>query len=171
MKKIALLYWRKGGNIEKSAEIIYRQFDAEIIDLFALDEFDAEKIYNYDLLILGGSTVGAENWEDATNDNKWNKFFRTVQKLDLSNLTVAAFGLGDQVLYPDHFVDGLGVFYEEMAKTKARIIGFWPTEGYQFTNSDGAHEGLFYGLALDADNEAEKTEGRARKWVAQLKRR
>jgi flavodoxin I len=169
MKKTALLYWGKGGNVEKSAQIIYHQFDAETIDLFVLDEFDVNKINNYDLIILGGSTVGAENWQDATNDNKWNEFFRTIQKMDLSGLTVAAFGLGNQVLYPEHFVDGLGIYHEEMSKTKARIIGFWPTDGYQFTNSEGAHNGMFYGLALDGDNEPEKTESRARKWVAQLK--
>ncbi len=170
MKKTALLYWVKGGNVEKAAKIVYRQFDAKTIDLFALDEFDVNRINDYDLVILGSATVGAENWEDATNDNKWNEFFRTVQKMDLSNLTVAAFGLGNHVLYPHHFVDGLGIYYEEMTKTKAGIIGAWPTEGYQFVNSEGAHDGLFYGLALDGDNEPEKTEERARKWVAQIKK-
>lgn len=170
MKKTALLYWVKGGNVERAARIIYHQFDAETIDLFALDEFDIDRINDYDLLILGSSTVGAENWEDTTNDNKWNEFFRTVQKMNLSNLTVAAFGLGNHVLYPNHFVDGLGIYHEEMTKTKARIIGFRPTEGYQFVNSEGAHNGMFYGLALDSDNEPEKTEVRAKKWVAQLKK-
>ncbi len=170
MKKTALLYWVKGGNVERSAKIIYQQFDAETIDLFALNEFDVSKINDYDLLILGGSTVGAENWEDAASDNKWNEFFRTVQKLDLSRITVAVFGLGNQVLYPNHFVDELGVYHEEITITKARIIGFWPTEGYQFANSEGAHNGMFYGLALDGDNEPEKTEARAEKWVAQLKK-
>ncbi len=170
MKKTALLYWVKGGNVERAARIIYQKFDAETIDLFALNEFDVSKINDYELLILGSSTVGAEKWEDATNDNKWNEFFRTVQKMDLSNVTVAAFGLGNHVLYPHHFVDGLGIYHEEIAKTKARIIGFWPTEGYQFVNSEGAHEGMFYGLALDGDNEPEKTEVRAKKWVAQLEK-
>ncbi|GMT44205.1 MAG: flavodoxin [bacterium] len=170
MKKTALLYWVKGGNVERAARIIYQQFNAETIDLFALDEFDVSKTNDYDLLILGSSTVGAEHWEDATNDNKWNEFFRTVQKTDLSNITFATFGLGNQVLYPNHFADGLGYFHEEITKTNAKMIGKWPTEGYQFTDSEGAHDGLFYGLALDADNEPEKTEGRAQKWVAQLKK-
>jgi len=170
MKKTALLYWVKGGNVERSARIVYRQFDEENIDLFPLDEFDVNKINDYDLVILGSSTVGAEKWEDATNDNKWNEFFRTVQKMDLSNITFATFGLGNHVLYPNHFVDGLGFFQEEIIKTNGRIIGKWPVEGYQFTDSEGVQDGMFYGLALDGDNEAEKTEGRARKWVAQLKK-
>jgi len=170
MKKTALLYWGKGGNVERSAKVIYRQFDPETIDLFPLDAFDVNKIGDYNLVILGGSTVGAENWEDTSNDNRWNNFFRTVQKMDLSNITFAAFGLGNQILYPAHFVDGLGFFHEEMAKTNARVIGEWPVDGYHFTDSEGMHDGKFYGLALDEDNEPEKTEERAKIWVAGLKK-
>jgi len=170
MKKTALLYWVKGGSVERAARIVYHQFDAETTDLFALDEFDIGKINDYDLVILGSSTVGAGHWEDTTNDNKWNEFFRTVQKMDLSNITFATFGLGNQVLYPNHFVDGLGFFQEEIIKTNAGITGRWPVEGYQFTDSGGMHNGMFYGLALDSDNEPEKTEARAEKWVAQLKK-
>lgn len=170
MEKTALLYWVKGGNVERAARIIYHQFDAETIDLFALDEFDIGKINDYDLVILGSATVGAENWEDATNDNKWNEFFRTIQKTNLSNIAFAAFGLGNQVLYPNHFVDGLGFFHDEISKTNAKLVGRWPVEGYQFTDSKGVHQGMFYGLALDSNNEPEKTEARAEKWVARLKK-
>jgi flavodoxin long chain len=170
MKKTALLYWGKGGNVENAAHIIYRQFDPDTIDMFALDEFDIDKITDYGLVILGGSTVGAENWEDASNDNKWNTFFRAIESKDLSGVTFAAFGLGNQVLYPAHFVDGLGIFHDEMTRTHARVIGQWPVDGYHFTDSKGAHDGKFYGLALDEDNEPELTEERVQKWVALLKK-
>jgi flavodoxin I len=171
MKKTAILYWGKGGNAEHAAQVIYRQFDPESTDIFALDTFDVNNIGNYDLIILGGSTVGAENWEETSNDNRWNNFFRTIEGKDLSQVTFAAFGLGNQVLYPAHFVDGLGFFHEEMAKTNAKkIIGQWPVEGYNFTDSKGAHDGHFYGLALDEDNESEKTEERVKAWVAGLKK-
>ena len=156
--------------MEHAAKVIYGLFDPETTDLFALDAFDPDKIGDYDLVILGGSTVGAENWEDTSNDNLWNNFFRKIQHKDLSGVTFAAFGLGNQVLYPEHFVDGLGFFHEEMSKTNARVIGEWPTEGYRFTDSEGAHDGKFYGLALDEDNEPEKTEERAKAWVAGLKK-
>ena len=170
MKKIALLYWGKGGNVEHAAQIVYKQFDPETIDLFDVPSFDLNNLGNYDLLILGGSTVGAENWEDATDDNKWNKFFREIQHKDLSGIKVAAFGLGNQVLYPEHFVDSLGIFKDELSKTNASLIGQWPTEGYKFTDSEGMHAGMFYGLALDEDNEPGLTEERAKKWIAQLKK-
>lgn len=170
MKNIALLYWGKGGNVEHAAQVIYNLLGSENADLFDVESFDISTLKNYKLLILGGSTVGAENWEDATNDNMWNKFFREIQAMDLSGLKVAAFGLGNQVLYPEHFVDGLGIFKAEIDKTKATIIGEWPTEGYKFTDSEGMHDGMFYGLALDEDNEPELTEERAKKWLQKLEK-
>jgi len=170
MKKTALLYWVKGGNVERAAHIIYRQLDPETTDFMPLDEFNVEDIDRYELVILGGSTTGAGNWEDTSNDNLWNNFFRTIRHKDLSSVTFAVFGLGDQVLYPAHFVDGLGFFHEEISKTNARIIGRWPVKGYRFTDSVGVEGDRFYGLALDEDNEPEKTEERAKVWVAQLKK-
>ncbi len=170
MKKVVLLYWGKGGNVEKAANTIYQQFDPEIIDIFPLDNFNVENLDQYKLVILGGSTVGAENWQDATNDNMWNNFLRKIENKDLSKLTFAAFGLGNQVLYPNHFVDGLGFFNEEISKTNAKVIGKWPTEGYSFTDSEGEENGMFYGLALDEDTEPELTAERAKKWTDELKK-
>ncbi len=166
MKKIVLLYWPKGGNTENAAEKIAKAFDN--IDVFDIKSFNAEDIKNYDLIITGASTVGAENWEDASDDNEWSRLDLEMRKQDLTNKYVAFFGLGDQVLYPDHFVDVLGLFEEEYQNMNAKIIGRWPTDGYRFTDSDGAKDGMFYGLAIDEDNEDELTEERAKKWAAQL---
>jgi len=170
MKNIALLYWGKGGNVEHAAQVIHTLLGSETTDLSDIERFDLKNLKNYKLIILGGSTVGAENWQDATNDNMWNKFFREIEKMDLSGLKFAAFGLGNQVLYPEHFVDGLGIFKTEINKTNATIIGQWPTEGYKFTDSEGMHNGMFYGLALDEDNEPELTEKRAKKWLEKVKK-
>ena len=166
MKKIVLLYWSKGGNTENAAEKIAKAFDN--IDVFDIKSFNAEDVKNYDLIITGASTVGAENWEDASDDNEWSRLDLEMRKQDLTNKYVAFFGLGDQVLYPGHFVDVLGLFEEEYQNMNAKIIGRWPTDGYRFTNSDGVKDGMFYGLAIDEDNEDELTEERAKKWAAQL---
>lgn len=166
MKKIVLLYWPKGGNTENAAVKIAKAFGD--IDVFDIKSFNVEDIKNYDLIITGASTVGAENWEDASNDNEWSRLDLELRKLDLSNKYVAFFGLGDQVLYPDHFVDVLGNFEEEFQNLNANIIGRWSTTGYQFTDSDGEKDGFFYGLAIDEDNESELTEERAKKWAAQI---
>ena len=170
MKKTVLLFWGKKGNVERAARKIYSRFSPATIDIFDVVSFDVSKIKDYGLLILGGSTIGAENWVDTKDDNEWNRFFVKIEDYDLSNTKVAAFGLGDQVLYPGHFVDGLAVFKEEMEKTGAKIIGYWPTAGYDFTDSDGVEGDKFFGLALDLDQQDELTDERIDKWVNQIKK-
>lgn len=170
MKKIAILYWGKGGNVERAAHVVFNQFDPQEADLFALDNFDPQNLSGYELVILGGSTIGAESWEEATNDNLWNHFFREIGNKDLSDITFAIFGLGDQVLYPANFVDAMGIFYTEISKTNAQIIGKWPTEGYKFTESDGLQKDNFYGLALDEDTQPELTLERSKTWTDALKK-
>jgi len=107
---------------------------------------------------------------DVKDDNEWSRFFLAVKKIDLKGKFVAFFGLGDQVLYPDHFVDALGIFKEEMEQTDATIIGEWSIEGYRFTDSDGYNGDMFFGLALDEDSQAELTIERAEKWTSDLKK-
>ncbi|MDP2721274.1 MAG: flavodoxin domain-containing protein [Bacteroidales bacterium] len=169
MKKIALLYWGTGGNVERASQKVYSMFDPEIIDMVDVVSFDMSTLSNYKLLIFGGSTIGAENWIDAKADNEWNRFFRKLEKQEPLDFIVAFFGLGDQVLYPDHFVDGLGVFQEEMDELKVNVIGQWPVDGYKFTDSDGIKDNHFYGLALDIDNEPVLTDQRIKGWTDLIK--
>lgn len=170
MKKIAILYWGKGGSVERAAQVIFNQFDNQTADLFDLGSFDTKNLTGYELVILGGSTIGAENWEETTNDNKWNHFFREIESKELSGVTFAVFGLGNQVLYPANFVDALGIFNDAISKTGADIIGKWPTEGYNFTDSDGLQKDNFFGLALDEDTQPEMTRERVQNWTNMLKK-
>ena len=110
MKKVLLLFWGKGGNVERAADKVYAMFPSEQIDMFDVVSFDVSTINDYHLIILGGSTIGAEIWTDVKDDNEWSRFFTAVAGIDLSGKYVAFFGLGDQVLYPDHYVDALGIF-------------------------------------------------------------
>ena len=65
MKKIVLLFWGKKGNVERAARKVYAKFDPAIIDIFDVVSFDVSKVKDYQLLILCGSTIGAENWVEA----------------------------------------------------------------------------------------------------------
>lgn len=170
MKEIVLLYWPKEGSVEKSAKKLFESFDKNEIDIFDLDSFDLKNLKNYKTIILGNSTVGAERWQDADNNNIWFGFFRDLKDYDISKHKIALFGLGNQVLYPAHFVDGLGFLYEEVKNLNGNIIGKWPTEGYSFTDSEAVEDDYFYGLALDEDFEPELTQERINKWIEQLKK-
>ncbi|MCC7318283.1 MAG: flavodoxin domain-containing protein [Bacteroidales bacterium] len=168
MKNTLLLYWAPGGTVELVAKIIFQEIGHEKVEISDVASFDLTKLNEYENFIVGSATVGAENWRDTQDDNKWNEFFVKTQHFDLSTKKVAVFGLGNQILYPEHFVDALGYFKTEVEKRNGKLIGFWPTEGYDFTDSEGAADGQFFGLALDHDNESELTLPRIKKWLALL---
>lgn len=168
MKKTALIYWPKKGNVENTAGKIAKLFEADAIDVFTISEVDVEKLTAYDLLIFGGSTIGADNWED-THTTKWYTFFKAVKKLDLSGKVGALYGLGDQVLYPEHFVDGMAVVRDELSSTGIRFVGSWPIEGYEHTDSKSAEGDHFIGLALDDDQQPELSDERIKQWIEILK--
>jgi flavodoxin I len=170
MKKIVLLYWGKGGNVERTSHKVFGMFDPDIIDIFDVVSFDINKLKDYKLMILGHSTIGAEDWHDAKADNEWNAFFRRLENKGSNNITAASFCLGDQVLYPDHFVDSLEIYKNEIDKLNINTIGEWSTEGYKYTDSDGEKDGMFYGLALDVDNEPDLSDTRIKLWTDNIKK-
>ncbi len=170
MKKIALIYSPKGGNVDKVSKIISGKFNPDQIIRTSITDLDIKVLEDTDYWLVGGSTVGTHNWEDAEDINMWHKFFKLLDPIDMKTKTVAFFGLGDQILYPHHFVDSLGEFQEEFSNRNTKIVGQWPIEGYKFIHSDGVENKMFFGLALDEDNQAKLTEGRVDKWLVGIKK-
>jgi len=168
MKKTALIYWPKQGNVENTAAKIAAHFDKDTIDVFTISEVNVSQLTNYDFLIFGGSTIGADNWED-THTTKWYSFFEKLKGVSLKGKTAAIYGLGDQVLYPEHYVDGMAVIRNELVSAGAKIIGQWPVEGYEHTDSKSIEGDHFIGLALDDDHQSELSDERIEKWVQILK--
>jgi flavodoxin I len=170
MKKIALIFWPEGGNVDESGDKIAARFsDNEIIKVSVIHT-TKEILNECNNWIIGGSTVGSHVWEDADDSNKWHAFFKLLDEVDTIGKIVAFYGLGDQVLYPDHFVDGLGVFQEEFEKRNIKTVGQWPAEGYEFTDSEGVKDGTFYGLALDQDSQEGLTDQRIDQWLEIIKK-
>lgn len=170
MKKIGLIYWPKGGNVETTAKKIYEHFDKSYTDMYDAQSIHVTDLANYDCLIVGGSTTGSETWESVEQTNKWNALLHELGKVNLDSKKVAIFGLGNQVLWPMNFVDSMIVFKNEFEKHGATIVGAWPTNGYSFTDSASVVGSDFVGLAIDEDHESELTEGRIATWVEQIKR-
>ncbi len=170
MEKVAIIYWPKDGNVEIVAKKIYSHFEQSNAIIRNISEFKSQEIESCDFIIIGGSTVGAEIWEEAEASNKWNDLFRALNDINLEGKKIALFGLGDQVLYPNNFVDGLSVINDEIKKLGGKIIGAWPTEGYSFTESTAIENNKFLGLALDEDNESDLTDERIKNWLDQLKK-
>jgi flavodoxin I len=92
-----------------------------------------------------------------------------LDNVDFSGKKIAYFGPGDQVGYADNFQDAMGILEEKISERGGMTVGYWSTEGYEFSESKAIKNGKFVGLALDEDNQSELTDQRVKTWVAQLK--
>jgi flavodoxin I len=63
----------------------------------------------------------------------------------------------------------MGMLEEKISELGGETVGYWSTEGYEFSDSKALRDGKFVGLALDEDNQSDLTEERIKAWVAQLK--
>ena len=164
MKEIALFYGTYTGVTKIIAEKIANALGKDKIDLFDISE-GGEQMADYQKLIIGTST-----WSIGELQEDWDAFMPKLQTMNFSGKTVALFGTGDQIGYPDTFLDGMGMLYETFQFRGAKFVGFWPTEGYDFTSPlPLLDENHFVGLAIDEDNQPELTDERIAKWVEMIR--
>lgn len=135
------------------------------VTLHNLKQQPLSLVQQYDVLIFGIST-----WDFGELQEDWEAHWHEVSTLDLSGKLIALYGMGDQLGYSDWFVDALGMLHEALAAQACIRLGFWPTEGYEFTaskalNAEGTH---FVGLAIDEENQYEQTDERLSRWLTQL---
>ncbi|VEA32518.1 flavodoxin FldB [Salmonella enterica subsp. enterica] len=43
--------------------------------------------------------------------------------------------MGDQLGYGEWFLDALGMLHDKLALKGVKFVGYWPTEGYEFTSN------------------------------------
>ena len=164
MKQIAIVYGSSTDNTKNIANRIAKKLSGEEVTVLDVSTLKAGDLDKYPNLILGTSTWGLGDLQDD-----WDGYLSNLEKSNLSGKVVALFGLGDSGSYPDTFVDGMGILYEAVKNTGAKTIGEFPTDGYTFDASKSEDGGKFIGLALDEDNEDDKTEGRLDEWVASIR--
>ncbi|MCW3806307.1 flavodoxin [Plebeiibacterium marinum] len=168
MGKIGIFFGPEKGSVGKIANLIVEKLGTIKADLHLVKDCDASIIDKYDKVILGISTIGTTNWDSEHTDTDWDVFQTHLKEVKWENKTVAIYGLGDQINYPEHFVDAIGWLYEKLNPLKANIVGFCNKDGYNFNESEAIVDGKFAGLPLDEDNESEKTEERLTAWLSEL---
>jgi len=164
---IGLIFGSDTGNTEEITNLIVEQWEYSTIDVVEVDQIYPEFFNKYDFIIIGLST-----WYDGDLQSDWEVYYdEGFQAVDFTGKTVAFFGLGDQTGYGEYFIDGVGILAKIVIKNGGDIIGKWPTSSYEYIESKAeiANEELFYGLAIDEDNEPEKTPERIDTWLALLK--
>jgi len=160
MKKLGIFYGSTTGQTARVAERLGELLACrEVHDVAAAAPGD---LRDYEVLVLGTSTWGVGELQDD-----WAGF--DLSRVDLSGKKVALFGLGDALGFGDSFVDGMGILYDAVVARGASVIARWPGNGYGHGQSAAEIDGSFVGLALDNENQAERTAGRLAEWVELIK--
>ncbi len=170
MARIGIFFGSNTGNTRKIAKMIKRRFpeDGLMADPLNVNKATPELIAGYDCLILGTPTLGEGDLPgldvDCQNES-WAEFLPRLAGADFNGKTVALYGLGDQEKYGDNFADALGLLYDFVTERGARVVGAWPTDGYDFMASRAERDGMFVGLVQDLDNQKMLLEDRLESWL------
>ena len=162
MARIGIFFGSNTGNTRKIAKMIKKRFpdDELMADPLNVNKATPELIAGYDHLILGTPTLGEGLLPGLDADCQQ----------DFSGKTVALYGLGDQEKYPDNFADALGELHEFVKTRGAKVVGKWPTDGYDFIASKAEIDGEFVGLVQDLDNQKMLLEDRLETWLLLIAR-
>ena len=160
MSKTIVVYGSSTGTCESIAQTIGQKTGAEVIEVVNLS---AEQLEGADNILLGTSTWGGGELRDD-----WYDGVKTVRQTNLSGKKVAIFGCGDSASYSDSFCSGMKELYDAAQAAGATLVGEVSTEGYTYDDSDAVVDGKFVGLALDEENEGDKTETRIDAWLPTL---
>jgi flavodoxin I len=166
MTKIGLFYGSNEGHTEAVAERIQREFDdyeAGMVEIANIAQTSIDQLEQWDYLIFGIPT-----WNDGKLQDDWDVFLPSMDHVNLAGKKVAIFGLGDQYLYSYTFLDAVGILADKVRERGGELVGLWPAEGYEFAESRARDGDYLLGLAIDEDNEPERTAERIESWVAQL---
>jgi len=161
MKKTCIIFGSSTGTCEAIANKIGEKLGADVINV---SDIDADKVNEYDNLLLGTSTWGAGELQDD-----WYDGLNTLKSADLSGKTIALFGCGDCESYGDTFCGGMAELYAGIKDSGANFVGKVSTDGYTFDDSEAVEDGEFIGLALDDVNEDDKTDERIDAWLEEIK--
>ncbi|EKN5110134.1 flavodoxin FldB [Yersinia enterocolitica] len=163
--KIGLFYGSSTCYTEMVAEKIRDILGEDLVDLHNLKDVSPRLMEEYSILILGIPT-----WDFGELQEDWEAVWPQLTQLNLKGKIVAMYGMGDQFGYSEWFLDALGMLHDHIAPLGVKFIGFWPTDGFEFTSpkplsADGKH---FVGLALDEVNQYDLSEECIEQWCDQI---
>jgi len=160
MANVKVIFGSTTGVTESAAAEIAAAFGVQAINVAGATAED----FQADLLILGSSTWGLGELQDD-----WAAKIGLLEHAELKGKLVAVFGMGDQSGFSDTYCDAMGILARTAKAQGATLIGRTPSEGYGHSSSAAEEDGMFCGLALDDNNESEKTSSRICAWVETLK--
>lgn len=157
MKKTLVVFGSSTGSCQNFAEIIAKKLCADIADV---TDINAEKVAEYDNLVLGTST-----WGEGDMQDDWYDGIAILKNTNLNSKNIALFGCGDADSYSDTFCGGMREIYNNVIDSGANILEGVDANGYTFDDSESVIDGKFVGLALDVNDAESKSEERIDNWI------
>jgi len=163
---IGLFYGSSTCYTEMAGEKIRARLGTDQVDMLNIADSPLIEAQFYNYLIFGIPT-----WDYGELQEDWEEIWEDLETLDLRGKKVALYGLGDQIGYPEWFLDAMGYLHAQVLARGASLCGYWPCAGYEFEASkaltpEGDH---FVGLALDEENEFDLTDERIERWCRQIR--
>lgn len=164
MKETIIVYGSTSGNCESVANRIAEALRVNSSSVISASNLTSEIVNKADNLILGSSTWGSGDLQD-----EWYDGVDVIKSTNLAGKTVAVFGCGDSCGFSTTFCEAMKTLYDAAEGAGANMIGSVSTDGYTFDDSAAVVDGKFVGLAIDEDNESDKTDERIDAWVESIK--
>jgi flavodoxin I len=165
MSQVGLFFGTQTGNTQTLAETIQKEMGGDrVVTLHDIADSELSDFDAYQNIIIGCPT-----WNIGELQADWEGVYNDLDEVDFSGKKIAYFGPGDQIGYADNFQDAMGILEEKISEQGGTTVGYWPIDGYEFSDSRAVRNGKFVGLALDEDNQPELTDQRIKTWVSQLK--
>ncbi len=171
MSSIGIIFGTDTGRTRRVAKLIAKKLGVAAADPVNINKLTVDHFLAFDALIIGTPTLGdgeVPGLGSGAGSESWAEFLPQLEGADMSGKVVAIFGLGDQKTYANEFCDAMMALYECVTACGATVVGEWPTDGYEFEVSQAEDNGVFIGLALDNDNQADLTEARVDAWLEQV---
>jgi flavodoxin II len=164
--KIGLFYGSSTCYTEMAGERIRAALGEDLVDIFNINTTPLITAEFYDYIIFGIPT-----WDYGELQEDWEEVWDDINTVNFTGKKVAIYGLGDQIGYPEWFLDAMGYLHSKVVGRGATPCGYWPDIGYEYEASkaltpDGKQ---FVGLALDDENEFAKSAERIAVWCEQIR--
>lgn len=165
MASIGLFYGSSTCYTEMAAEKIQVALSEHDVQLFNVADTSLSEANRFDYLILGIPT-----WDYGELQEDWENVWDDLDTIEFPNKTVALFGLGDAIGYPEWFLDALGYLHAKVSSLGAKMIGYTANEGFVYEQSQALTDDKtqFVGLALDDENQFDQTDNRIHQWCRSI---
>ncbi len=161
-----LVYGSSTGNTTEVANMIKAELGADVDHVKNITD-----ISPLDFGVPENIILGVPTWHIGEMQDDWAAALPDFEKAStsLAGKKIAVFGLGDGKGYADTYVDAMEELVVKFEKKGAKLVGLWPTDGYDFKKSKAIRNNKFLGLVIDVENQDDKSDARVKAWCSQLR--